>query len=56
MDWINVKDALPETGKQVLTFSTIKVMTICTRKSPYWNDKSWLITHWQELPKPPSKQ
>jgi len=53
MDWISIEDRLPKIGKAVLTYSTIRVINVCTRKSPYWNDKSWVITHWQELPKPP---
>ena len=63
MEWISVKDGLPEKFKTVLVYSknygikedsyefTTKEGDVCFQGNKEENDDS--ITHWQILPEPP---
>ncbi len=63
MEWISVKDRMPEKDKPVLTFDGTYFEVL-----EYWYDedlkKIWMnppngptdsVTHWMELPKPPEE-
>ena len=67
--WINTKDSLPETGKEVLTYSCygFVVGTYGTdgkwdaKDTDYESGEPWLrdegtVTHWLPLPEPPIKK
>lgn len=65
MNWINVKDRLPENTDNVLAFSSKAHNVNCSVEVAFLDeDKQWKgaptyftdgITHWQPLPDPPKE-
>ncbi len=63
MNWINVKDKLPNPGKNVIFFDGKHVLCgylsfdveekICWGSEDGWYEME--ATHWMELPKPPEE-
>lgn len=66
MEWIKIEDRLPEEGKLVLRYGkdfckydVDYIITFDNPNEPYvWasvcSDENLKITHWMELPTPPS--
>ena len=58
MDWISVKERLPEDGKRVLTYSERFGVEIGAHRS-YWATIPLIVsfepTHWMPLPEPPKE-
>lgn len=61
MDWINVKDKLPECSQEVIV--TNGQMSTCARYDNKFNqflqghmDLTWHTTHWMPLPEPPKEE
>jgi hypothetical protein len=64
MEWIRVKDSLPQFGESVLvwTYSGVCIASICgqtiTGSKPTWIEWNgdhdfWNVTHWMPLPNLP---
>lgn len=72
MEWISVKDRLPEDYEKVIAYcnKTNKYFVGFARKSSYSGDTYWLlvgasgavyyvkskVTHWMPLPEPPKEE
>ena len=63
MEWISVKDRLPEDGGDYLVTDGFACMVSAFRSKnnewDFWNIKWWSseqVTHWMPLPKPPSNE
>lgn len=66
MDWISVKDRLPDWFEDVLcrvmevekggTYAIrYKVLHITEARGKEWNCRDMIVTHWQPLPQPPKE-
>lgn len=66
MDWIRVKDRLPEEDKKVLSIwaggtNGVEMITVCWNKQRGWyNDdlsikNSYIITYWSDIPMYPNE-
>ena len=60
MEWISVKDRLPEEGDTVLGWERGYYTVVERHRNGwYWGRDEWIadeggtITHWQPLPEPP---
>ena len=61
MEWISVRDYLPESSKAVLYYSELGAWFIGALYDGKWHnlsdqkpiDKNFHITHWMPLPEPP---
>ena len=56
VEWISVKDRLPEEGVDVLVWETQGFAYCDMLKSGVWNigaDEGAIISHWMPLPEPP---
>lgn len=67
MQWIDVKDSLPETNGNVLAYKSNGLITLMSYHAPFdsgkrifqwWGFGEWLdqhsqVTHWLPLPEPP---
>lgn len=62
MDWISVKDRLPEENKWIIGANIYRVefgVWLGGKKGftlPHFNNLCLEITHWMELPKPPKDE
>jgi hypothetical protein len=63
MEWISVKDRLPENEENVIAYSTASNIENCRVEIAFFNE-IWCgaptyflehITHWQPLPSPPKQ-
>ena len=63
MNWINVKEYLPEEYRVVLYYSSCEAWFIGSLYSGQWHylstqepiDRHFNITHWMPLPRPPEE-
>ena len=61
MQWISVDDEYPEKYKQVLAFDSTNRKFVITKtvldsfNLHIWDCAGCIITHWMELPKPPTE-
>jgi hypothetical protein len=66
MNWISVKDALPQLGTPVLAYRTdgvvrvthfykTGVLTPKTKAHRFFQNEEMIVTHWMPLPAPPTK-
>lgn len=62
MDWISVKDRLPDERRRCLIYGE-KHIGIGNYVEPFWYEDEWdrgygcpEITHWMPLPKPPKEE
>ena len=64
MEWISIKDRLPEVGKRVLVYTEMNVIRIDRlrlikngkRKAATWESSLYVeVTHWMPLPEPPKE-
>ena len=56
MEWISVKDRLPESAGDYLTYMNYKKPKVLYFMDGYFtehNSTRWIVTHWMPLPKPP---
>jgi hypothetical protein len=60
IDWISVKDRLPEVCRHVLTYDGDDIREGFLTKQGHWmrryNGASFAITHWLPLPPPPKEE
>lgn len=64
MDWIDVKDRLPEKHKEVLAYRfqdgqdeiIISWLSWMLDVQPIWADEVFNYSHWMPLPNPPRKE
>ena len=62
--WISVKDRLPDNDRNVIVFTKYKYRGVGCLVAGYWylsiapetDQEEGVITHWQELPAPPTTQ
>ncbi len=57
MTWINVKDKLPETYKEVIVYHHNNVVSGWLLPDGSWTNGDYIeaVTHWMPLPKPPGE-
>ncbi len=62
MDWVSVKDRLPESGEAVLTCNQddcdIGFLSSTNNDGPDWQNLYFFhisVTHWMPLPSPPER-
>jgi len=59
MKWISIKDKLPTSGKEVLTYPFTKISFYVESTLSWWNSTDEFPednpTHWMILPKPPKE-
>lgn len=66
VEWVSVKDRLPETNGQFLCYSAdfplgafFSIQSFNVKKGAFWwyedNVKAPFITHWMPLPEPPEE-
>ena len=59
--WISVEERLPKIGENVLVFMDYGQIDCCRWDGKYWSQSvrsqhsNGGVTHWQALPKPPTK-
>lgn len=57
--WIDVKDALPERGQAILSYTPLMRRATIDQYTEYPNGKLGFkfkdVTHWQAMPEPPTK-
>ena len=66
MDWISVKDRLPEKNKSVIGWYKDNPFSKFCPEVVSWNGKGWVfvygrryvtaVTHWMPLPEPPKEE
>lgn len=62
--WISVKDRLPDNDRNVIVFTKYKYRGVGCLVAGYWylsiapetDQEEGVITHWQELPAPPTTE
>ena len=67
MDWISVKERLPEDCEKVIAWGMLSIESKMSAHEAFysWIDKKWysvkpfpykVLTHWMPLPEPPKEQ
>lgn len=63
MEWISVKDRLPEEGERVLTCKNgiIEIHKYDSRRNGWVDERDWfwsmaMVAHWMPLPEPPKEK